>query len=39
MPGRFKLVLEFGDGGGAGLFGEPFFEGLVERSIIPQVAG
>jgi hypothetical protein len=25
-----ELALEFGQGGGAGLAGQPFFEGLVE---------
>jgi hypothetical protein len=31
--------LQFGDGGGAGLAGEPAFEGLVESSTLPQVVG
>jgi len=34
-----ELGLEFGDGGGAGLAGEPFFEGLVEAFDFPAGGG
>ena len=31
-----ELGLQFGEGGGAGLAGEPFFEGLVESLDAPM---
>jgi hypothetical protein len=34
-----ELVLQFGDGGGAGLAGEPFLRVWWNRSILPQVVG
>ncbi|HEY2044155.1 MAG TPA: hypothetical protein VGH11_15880 [Jatrophihabitans sp.] len=36
---RVELALQFGDGGCLGLGGQPFLDGLVEASTLPQVCG